>query len=169
MTTDAPLVVRDETIPEDELGDAIRQLTPGQQAVIVALAANPTLAKPQLADKAGVGRTTLHKWFKGSGDAFRAIYNTIQLISIDALPSLTVSLAKRHALEAIHRDVELAVSDNSESTSRLNSQLRVRETLYKVAGVLKEQGTPVITIDKMLVQIAGANEYPLGGIKGKVE
>ena len=164
-TIDAPLVVRDETVPEDELADYIRRLTPGQQAVISALAENPMLTRRKLAVLAGMSHHKVHRWYQGSEDAFRAVFNTVQNAAIDVLPKMALSIAKRSVLRTVERDVELASEPNAESVGRLGKQLIAREHIYKMTGMMEDSSSgPTVTIDKMLVQIAGANEYPVGGL-----
>ena len=155
-------------IPEGELPDAIRQLTPLQQEVIRVAGTHPSWDRAKVADVAGCGYSTINSWYwggNGTTPMFRACYDSIRALSITSLPSMAVSRAREAAPQGMERAImygdSLAIDDTA---SAAQAKLRAIELRFRVAGILHDvQPGATVNLQQLLVQVS-QEPAPLGGI-----
>ena len=153
-------------ISEDELPDAIRQLTDGQQAIIRALSEHPTWSISQLARHCGAGRSTVEAWLwsPGTWPLFQPCFRSVQRLSVDALPTMAVATAKAASMAAVQRDVEAACAPNGDTAAMVTAQGHRRDALYRIAGLVSDsQPGATVNLQQLLVQVS-QEPAPLGGI-----
>ena len=156
-------------LSEEELPDAIRQLTPLQQALISALSSHPTWDRGLLSKAAGCSHSVANSWYSNTtthGPLFRRCYDAIKALSINALPAIAVATAKEHAPLAMKVTVDYGLTlSKDDHAATANAKLRANETILKVAGIYPpEQSQSTVSIQQALVQINESRERPLGGI-----
>lgn len=138
----------------EQLREAIPRFTPKQQAVLSLLPITGGRLYTDICRRAGCSPVTLRNWLRGD-KRYKSAHYSIIAASRALMPELAISGAKAASLAAMHRDINLATADNLDDPRRLALQLRSRETLYKVAGVLRESGgSPQINVAMVLHQVA---------------
>ena len=165
----APLSYPFPPLPESELPDAIRHLTPLQQALISALSAHPTWDRGLLSKAAGCSHSVVNSWYSNTtthGPQFRRCYDAIKSLAINALPAIAISTAREHSLLAMKTTIDYGLTlSKTDPAAVAQAKLRANETTLKVAGVLPpEQPQGIVSIQQALVQINESRDRPLGGI-----
>ena len=142
-------------IPESELPDAIRQLSPLQQSALRALAEHPALDRPAIARLAGCGESTLYGWLWGLETPFRRAWEATKGLSLGSLPSMAVAMARETSLSGMQRAIAYGDTlDPDDSAGRASVKLRAIEMRLKAAGVLADQSTGgTVNIAQLLLQV----------------
>ena len=152
-------------LSEAELPDAIRSLTTAQQHVIRLFSANPSLEIPDLAQQAGLAKSTLYHWRyeDPAHSVFRRVYEAVRTLAVVSLPALVVAQAQAHSLghyEQVHHLAMLPIEDDTPSREAA-VRLDAAKYALKLAGLGQDEGA-TFSIGLTLVQAAEARQQQLG-------
>ena len=154
-------------IPADQLADSIAQLTPAQARFIVTTLKMPGVSRAEIARSASVGVTLATRWTQSGGPLHDVFYTAVQLARSQLGSVAVSSVIASASVSYAENDAALGSADNSADPKVLALQLRVRETGYKLLGLMSDQGPSIsISIESALLRVQANREADDGDGRG---